>query len=65
MTLPLLRRKAPAARRRIVAVTNSWKVAGPEQGRLVLVREPDGVVVERVLPDEHPALVRYLARAAA
>jgi hypothetical protein len=33
--------------------------------REVLVREPDGELAVRYLPDDHPALVRYLDRAAA
>lgn len=66
MTLPFLsrRRPAPRPRRRIVDVTNHWRITPDGTLREVLVREPDGALVTRYLPDAHPALVRWLDRAA-
>jgi hypothetical protein len=65
MTAPLLfRRRATAPRRRIVSVTNHWRLTGENAGREVLVRLPDGQVVVDYLPDTHPALVAFLQRAA-
>jgi hypothetical protein len=64
LPLPFRRVSPPRPRRRIVAVGNYWRTAGPETGREVLVREPGGQLVTRFLPDDHPALVRFLERAA-
>jgi hypothetical protein len=54
-------RKRP--RRRIVAVGNRWIVTDEGNRRQVTVREPDGSLVTRYLPDEHPALIAFLDRA--
>jgi hypothetical protein len=59
------RRPAPAPKLRIVEVTNHWRVSPEGYRREVLAAWPDGSTVVRYLPDAHPALVRYLARAAA
>jgi hypothetical protein len=64
MTLPF-RRPRPQPRPRIISVTNHWRVAGPEQGREVVVRDVDGTLVTLFLADDHPALVRFLEHAAA
>jgi hypothetical protein len=65
MTSPVhIFRKRPKARPRIVAVSDYWRTAGPEQGRQVLVQLPDGDRVTTYLPDTHPALVRFLDAAA-
>lgn len=62
MTAPLLRlRRAPRPRPVIVSVSNYWRVA---EGRQVLVRQPSGELVTAYVPDAHPALVRFLERAA-
>jgi len=62
MTTPFRRRPKP--RPRIVQVSSYWRTAGPEQGRQVLVELPAGDRVTTYLPDDHPALVRFLERAA-
>lgn len=64
MTLPLLsrRRVATRPRRRILDVTNHWRVDGPVPLREVVVQEYDGRVRRTYLPDAHPALVSYLER---
>lgn len=66
MTAPLLfrRRRAAAPRRVIVDVTNRWRLDGPGPRREVLVRTPVGLE-SVLLADDHPALVRFLTRAAA
>lgn len=65
---PLIRAARPRTtarpRRRIVEVTNRWQVTPDGSRRAVLVREPDGSLSTRYLPDAHPALVAYLDRAA-
>jgi len=58
-------RRRPRQRPYIVSVSNHWRVAGPEQGRQVLVRDWDGNLQTIYVPDDHPALVRFLDRAAA
>lgn len=65
MTLPIPLRRRPTPRRRIVSVSNTWRVtpAGEPNQRRVTVRDVDGQLVTRYLSDDHPALVRYLARA--
>lgn len=52
-------------RPRIVAVTQYWRVTDEGALRGVLVRNPDGTLTRWYLADSHPALVRFLARAAA
>jgi hypothetical protein len=65
MTLPFLSRR-PAPRRRIVTVTDTWRrTDAGDFRRLVLVRDVDGGERPALLPDAHPALVRFLARVAA
>lgn len=63
MTAFLSRRRSSAARKRIVAVADHWRVT-PEGPRREVVVQADGVLRTVYLPDEHPALVRYLERAA-
>jgi hypothetical protein len=67
MTLPILFRRQPSPRPRrcIVDVTNHWRITPEGYRREVLVREPDGELATRYLADDHPALVRFLDRAAA
>jgi hypothetical protein len=62
-----LSRRQPASRprRRILEVTNTWHVGGVEPLRLVVVRDYDGQTRRTWMPDEHPALVAFLDRAAA
>jgi hypothetical protein len=63
MTAPLFQRRRVAtrpARPVIVSVTNTWKVTDAGNLRRVIVREPDGQLGERYVPDAHPALVRTL-----
>jgi hypothetical protein len=59
----ILRRRRPAARV-LVSVSDHWRLVGERTGRQVLVRLPGGQLVVDYVPDEHPALVRFLARAA-
>ena len=63
MTTPFRRR--PKHGRRIVAVSDHWRVAGATYRRQVTVLRPDGALVPVLLPDDHPALVAFLERAAA
>jgi hypothetical protein len=58
-------RPKPRPRPRIVEVTNTWAVTPEGNLRRVMVRLEDDTLVARLLPDEHPALVRFLERAAA
>jgi hypothetical protein len=65
MTLPLFGRRPRVAtrpRRRILDVTNHWNVAGPVPLREVLVHDYDGRRRRIYLPDEHPAVVAWIAR---
>lgn len=66
MTLPLIRRQARRTGRVVLSVRDHWRVdATGVIRREVLVREPSGELRRGYLPDEHPALVSFLARAAA
>jgi hypothetical protein len=67
MTAFLHMRRKPAAKRRrvLVDVTNHWHVGGDQPLREVVVRDYDGQVRRTYLPDEHPALVSWLAERAA
>lgn len=66
MTLSLLsRRPARRPRRRILEVRNYWRIVAGEPAREVVVRDYDGQIRRTFLPDEHPALVAFLERAAA
>lgn len=58
-------RPTPRPRPRIVEVTGHWRVTVDGSLRAVLVRHPDGTLTRQYLADEHPALVRFLERAAA
>jgi hypothetical protein len=40
-------------------VGNRWIVTDEGNRRQVTVREPDGSLVTRYLPDEHPALIAF------
>jgi hypothetical protein len=65
MTLPLFSRKPTRRpRRRIVAVRDYWRVVDGQPAREVVVRDYDGQVRRTYLPDEHPALVAFIERAA-
>jgi hypothetical protein len=62
----LSRRPASRPRRRIIEARNHWRVVDAGQfTREVLIRDYDGQVRRTYLPDEHPALVRFLERAEA
>jgi hypothetical protein len=65
MTLSTLFRAAQprTPRARIVAVGNRWQVTDEGNRREVTVRTADGQLVTRYLPDEHPAVVRFIDRA--
>ncbi len=58
------RRPAPAPRWRLVEVTSHWSRVDGEFRREVRAISPSGQLVTRYLPDSHPALVRFLERAA-
>jgi hypothetical protein len=65
VTTFLQRRRRPAtAGRRIVSVTDHWSLVGGQWRRDVLVQHAGGQLVVEHLADEHPALLRYLERAA-
>lgn len=64
MTASLLRRR-PRRRSVLVDVTNTWRVTEAGTLREVVVRTPAGDVEVRLLPDSHPAVVRYFERWAA
>ena len=57
-------RPAPA-RRVIVAASNHWKVTDAGYRRGITVREPSGALSTVYVPEDHPALVAFLADAAA
>jgi hypothetical protein len=61
---PFRRRRPATGRPRIVSVSDHWRLAGADAGRQVVVELPGGQRVVHYLPDEHPALVRFIARAA-
>jgi hypothetical protein len=66
MTLPLLsRRPASRPRRRILEARDSWRLVAGEWCREIVVRDYDGQLRRTWLPDNHPALVAFLERAAA
>jgi hypothetical protein len=65
VTTFIARRRRPAARRRIVSVSDRWALVDGAWRREVLVRQLDGQIVVEHLADEHPALVRFTVRAAA
>ena len=66
MTLPMLRRQPVRPRPVLVSVSDRWRRddAGDFR-REVVVRTPAGELRPVLLPDTHPALVRFLARVAA
>lgn len=55
-------RRSAKPRPYIVEVTNTWRVTPDGKLRRVIVRELDGSLTERHVPDSHPALVRHLER---
>jgi hypothetical protein len=65
MTSMTRTRRRPRPRLYLVSVTDYWRVAGPQQGRQVLVRDAGGDLRTVYLADDHPALVAFLERAAA
>jgi hypothetical protein len=65
MTLPLFsRRPASRPRRRILSAGTYWRFVDGQPHREVTIRDYDGQVRRTYLPDEHPALVAFLERAA-
>jgi len=66
MTATLTRRRR-RPRPVLVDVTNYWRCdyADGVHRREVVVRDPDGTKRSAYVPDEHPALVRFLQRTAA
>jgi hypothetical protein len=66
MTALLSLRRKPAARprRRILAARDSWRLVADKWCREIVVRDYDGQVRRTYMPDEHPALVAFLERAA-
>lgn len=59
-----LRRRRPRPRRVIVSVSDHWKLDAAGVWCREVVVDVDGRPRVVFLPDEHPALVRFLDRAA-